>query len=160
MRSEHELLHDSFSGQQIPSGACQIQNGSEWVSVLPTHHISRSSGAQQQNSRAGPSIRPSVAEPPSPGKVVRRVPLTSGVVANDVTIAASDKFLHWCVKAQTASTRMAELDFKYLSEKNLVPRLLAAYSAIVGRRSWLTLTSCIGARFVKVNQMSLLEDLN
>ena len=66
---------------------------------------------------------------------------------NNGTRLFSENFLHWCVKVQTASTRIAELEMKYLTEKGLVPRLLTTYNDLIGPRSWFTFTSCVGVRF-------------
>lgn len=123
--------------------------------LLPTHQTQ----ASQSTSTASQSI------PLSTNVSGRAAPLNAQGTGNNAiqlsnrtALAGSNisrqlpgKFLHWCVKGRTAVTRVVELEMKDLKDETLIPRLLAIYNTATSLRSWLTFTSCVGVRFVKVS---------
>lgn len=63
----------------------------------------------------------------------------------------SDKYLHWCVDPARVGTKLIELDLKNVGDEKLVPTLLKAYRMVRGIRGWMSVTTCSGARLIKVN---------
>ena len=121
--------------------------------ILPTHTIGAS------NSRSSLSQSSKSAEILSGGPSATMSNIIQGVTG---TIPASAQprlapapattvdYLHWCVNAHRAFTRLKELPMSYITDENLMPYLLSTYDAIRGVRSWLTFTSCAGVKFIKV----------
>jgi hypothetical protein len=123
--------------------------------ILPTHRLptsSRASGTSQHSASASGTSAGSAVPSESQGNTPqngRRADISNGHVSPDLD--PLPKYLHWCVMAYNTTTKLVEIETKSLTERTLVPRLLAAYFAIRGMSSWLTFTSCVGVRFVKAS---------
>ena len=123
--------------------------------ILPTHRAPNSphasSASQRPASSSGITAR-SALPVESQGNInqnVRRANIPNEGVSPD--LQSLPKYLHWCIMAYNTITKLVEIETKTLTERTLVPRLLAAYFAIRGMSSWLTFTSCVGVRFVKAS---------
>jgi hypothetical protein len=81
---------------------------------------------------AGPSTLGRVPQPPNTAQ------------------SADDRYLHWCIDARKAVTRLIHMELSAVTDSNLIPHLLQRYDSVRGFRSWLTLTSCYGVRLIKV----------
>jgi hypothetical protein len=79
-------------------------------------------------------------------------PTTLGRVPQPLNTAqlATDRYLHWCIDARKAVTRLIHMELSDVTDSNLIPSLLQMYNSVCGFRSWLTLTSCYGVRLIKV----------
>ena len=123
--------------------------------ILPTHRpptSTRGSSASQHSASASGPTAGSAVPSESQGNIPRNSRRAGS--PNERISPRLDplpKYLHWCVMAYNTTTKLVEIETKDLTERTLVPRLLAAYFAIRGMSNWLTFTSCVGVRFVKAS---------
>ena len=66
----------------------------------------------------------------------------------------TDEYLHWCVDPVRAGTKLVEFSLKSVGHLNLVSSLLQAYRTARGFPGWFSLTTCSGARLIKVGYKS------
>jgi hypothetical protein len=123
-------------------------------SLLPTHRSDSSSALQTSPQQGGSAAQASISQ--------RGRPMASGSIGAGPTIQgrapqppntaqpATDRYLHWCIDARKAVTRLIHMELSCVTDSNLVPCLLQMYNSVCGFRSWLTLTSCCGVKLIKV----------
>jgi hypothetical protein len=124
------------------------------ASILPTYQPSGHYGADASENPSNPhcsnlttlaSSSSVVLKSSSGTTILRKSPL--GSTRSQQT---RDEYLPWCVDLTRAGTKLVEFDLKDLGDPKLVPTLLKAYRTVRGLPGWLSLTTCSGARLIKV----------
>jgi hypothetical protein len=122
-------------------------------SLLPTHRIDSSSAPQTPPQQGGSAAQASISQRgrPTASDSMGAGPTTLGRVPQPPNTAQpAGRYLHWCIDARKAVTRLIHMELSDVTDSNLIPCLLQAYDSVRGLRSWLTLTSCYGVRLIKV----------
>ena len=126
--------------------------------LLPVHHSAQVSKA---DSTGNPTGTQTAQQKPSSQQITPRskgsaIPINQTQPQGEPD-TTSEEWFHWCVDQDDVATKLDDFETHTVTEDGFSATLIQKFGKLRRWPNWISLSECVGVRFVQVSQESILK---